>query len=171
MVTHQILLEFVKAEPFRPFRLRLADGRTLDVRHPEMVKVLRSYLILFKSFHGGAELSDEWESVSLELAESVSCLESPVRSLTIHEEGPAMIISKKLHDYVAAEPFRPFRMSMASGQSFDIRHPEMILVGRTSVRVYTVTGSDQNEKWHDVSLMLMETVEPLDAPIHQSSDS
>jgi hypothetical protein len=52
---------------------------------------------------------------------------------------------------------------MASGQSFDIRHPEMILVGRTSVRVYTTTATAENEKWHDVSLMLMETLEPLDA--------
>jgi hypothetical protein len=50
---------------------------------------------------------------------------------------------------------------MASGQSFDIRHPEMILVGRTSVRVYTALGYGDNEKWHDVSLMLMETIEPL----------
>jgi hypothetical protein len=55
---------------------------------------------------------------------------------------------------------------MASGQSFEIRHPEMILVGRTSVRVFTVAG-DHHEKWHDVSLMLMETIEPLDAAVTQ----
>jgi hypothetical protein len=72
--------------------------------------------------------------------------------------------SKQVVDYVAAEPFRPFRMRMASGQSFDVRHPEMILVGRTFARVYPATGSngDVSEKWHDVSLMLMETIEPLD---------
>ena len=76
-----------------------------------------------------------------------------------------MMTSRKLVDYVTAEPFRPFRIKMASGQSFDIRHPEMILVGRTSVRVYTATGDDDNEKWHDVSLMLMETIEPLGATV------
>ena len=42
-----------------------------------------------------------------------------------------MMTSRKLVEYVAAEPFRPFRIRMASAQSFDIRHPEMILVGRT----------------------------------------
>ncbi len=47
-----------------------------------------------------------------------------------------MMTFKKLGDYVTAEPFRPFRIKMVSGQSFDIRHPEMILVGRSSVRVY-----------------------------------
>ncbi len=128
-------------------------------------------MILFKSSHGDAELSDEWESISLELTESVSYLESPAGLLMIHEEGYAMITSQKLHDYVAAEPFRPFRISMASRQTFDIRHPEMILVGRTSVSVYTKTDFEQNVKWHDVSLMLMETVEPLDAQVHQTNDS
>jgi hypothetical protein len=80
-----------------------------------------------------------------------------------------MMTSRKVHDHVAAEPFRPFRMRMASGQSFDIRQPEMILVGRSSVRVYTVAGEEENEKWHDVSLMLMETIEPIDVSVHQTS--
>ena len=74
-----------------------------------------------------------------------------------------MMTVRKVVDYVSAEPFRPFRIKMASGQSFDVRHPEMILVGRTSVRVYTSTepGSENGERWHDVSLMLMETLEPM----------
>jgi hypothetical protein len=70
---------------------------------------------------------------------------------------------------MAAETFRPFRIKMASGQAFDIRHPEMILVGRISVRVYTVTEAEQSEKWHDVSMLLMETTEPLDAPVPQTN--
>ena len=80
-----------------------------------------------------------------------------------------MMTYRKLGEYVAAEPFRPFRIKMASGQSFDIRHPEMILVGRTSVRVHTVTGTEQGEKWHDASMLLMETIEPLDAPVSQKT--
>jgi hypothetical protein len=57
---------------------------------------------------------------------------------------------------------------MASGQPFDIRHPEMILVGRTSARVHSAVGTDENEKWHDVSLLLMETIEPLEVPTSQT---
>ena len=78
-----------------------------------------------------------------------------------------MMISRKVLEYVTAESFRPFRIRMASGQSFDIPHPEMILVGRSSVRIYTVKEGDPHEKWHDTSLMLMETIEPPDVPIHQ----
>jgi hypothetical protein len=76
-----------------------------------------------------------------------------------------MLTFRKLGEYVTAEPFRPFRNRMASGQSFDIRHSEMILVGRTSVRVYAPSEPDSGKPdlWHDVSFMLMETLEPVDA--------
>ncbi len=33
-----------------------------------------------------------------------------------------MMTSRKVVEYVTAELFRPFRMRMASGPSFDIRH-------------------------------------------------
>lgn len=80
-----------------------------------------------------------------------------------------MMTSRKVVESVAAEPFRSFRIRMASGQTFGIRHPEMIMVGRSSVRVYTATGDDQNERWHDISLVLMESIEPLGSPVHQTS--
>lgn len=76
-----------------------------------------------------------------------------------------MMTFRMIGEYVAAEPFRPFRIKMASGQFFEVRHPEMILVGRTSVRVFSMseTGAENGEGWQDVSLMLMETIEPMDA--------
>lgn len=49
MIAPQNILGYVKAEPFRPFRLHLASGRTFDVRHPEMIEVLRSSILMFKS--------------------------------------------------------------------------------------------------------------------------
>jgi hypothetical protein len=76
-----------------------------------------------------------------------------------------MMTSRKLVEYLSAELFRPFRVKMASGQSYEIRHPEMILVGRSSVRIFGATGAGENEKWHDVSLLLMETIEPMDIAI------
>ncbi len=76
-----------------------------------------------------------------------------------------MIAPKFLVATVFAEPFRPFRLHMASGRSFDVRHPEMIKVGRSSVTVYSAPqgDSDAPERWQEVSLMLLESVEPLDA--------
>ena len=79
MMTPQTVLGYVKAEPFRPFRLHMASGRTFDIRHPEMIKVLKSAVLVFKSTGETAEIPDDWESVSLMLAESVSHLEASVR--------------------------------------------------------------------------------------------
>jgi hypothetical protein len=75
-----------------------------------------------------------------------------------------MMTTRSVVEYVAAEPFRPFRIKMASGSSYEIRHPEMILVGRTSARVYTTLDGESGHgaRWHDVSLMLMETLEPME---------
>ena len=76
-----------------------------------------------------------------------------------------MMTLRKDVEYVSAEPFRPFVIRMASGQAFEIRHPEMILVGRSSARVYANTDAvpDNPPHWHDASMLLMETLEPLEA--------
>ena len=76
-----------------------------------------------------------------------------------------MISFQRLVRYVGAEPFRPFRISMASGQSFEIRHPEMISVGRSTAHIYTLMSDDPEEakqREFEVSMLLMESVEPID---------
>jgi hypothetical protein len=78
MITPQTILAYVKTERFRPFRIRMASGRTFEIRHPEMVKVLRSSLLAFSYVSESPNIPDEWESVSLMLTESVSYLETPV---------------------------------------------------------------------------------------------
>ena len=40
------VLEFVHTRPFQPFRLTLTDGRTLDVRHPEMAMVGKTVIVV-----------------------------------------------------------------------------------------------------------------------------
>ena len=78
MMTKQTIQGYVKAEPFRPFRLHLVSGRTFDIRHPELIKILQSTILVFKAAGDSQDLSDEWETVSLMLIESVSHLETPV---------------------------------------------------------------------------------------------
>jgi len=78
MITYQRVLDYVRAEPFRPFRIQMASGRAFEIRHPEMIKVLKSYLLVFKAGSSAAEVPEEFDSVSLLLVESVSHLEAPV---------------------------------------------------------------------------------------------
>lgn len=80
MLTPLQLLLYTKAQPLRPFRLHMASGKTFDIRHPEMVKVGKSFLLVFSFAPGEPELIDRWETVSLMLIESISHLDMPVNA-------------------------------------------------------------------------------------------
>lgn len=78
-----------------------------------------------------------------------------------------MITFQRIASYVAAEPFRPFRITTASGRTFLISHPEMIQVGRTTMTIFTFLSDDPQdakEQKVEVSLLLTESVEPLESP-------
>lgn len=83
-----------------------------------------------------------------------------------------MITYQRLGKYVTAEPFRPFRIRMASGQTLEIRHPEMIAVGRSSAHIHLSMSDDPQEAKlgvREVSLLLMESVEPIDVSLAQDT--
>jgi hypothetical protein len=63
-----------------------------------------------------------------------------------------------------AKPFVPFRIRLNSGHTFDIRHPEMLRVGRSTVYVFTFAGepADPFERMEMVSLVLIESIEALE---------
>jgi len=78
-----------------------------------------------------------------------------------------MISVQRLATYVGAEPFRPFRITTTSGRTFEIRHPEMIHFNRSTMIIHTFMSEDADEATErqvEVSLLLTESVEPLDAP-------
>lgn len=76
-----------------------------------------------------------------------------------------MMIPREILEHVFAEPFRPFRIHTASGRDYEIRHPEMAKVGRTTMIVYAPPDDDPEgpERWHKISMMLIESIEPLDS--------
>ena len=79
-----------------------------------------------------------------------------------------MISLQRIANYISAEPFRPFRISMASGRVFEIRHPEMVQAGKTTLTIFTYMSDDPQEakeRQHEVSLLLIESIEPLNVPV------
>src|SRR4051812_10663225 len=68
--------------------------------------------------------------------------------------------------WTRATPFVPFRIRLNSVRTFDIRHPEMRRVGRSSANVLTITGEPAApyERMDMVSLVLIESVEPIELP-------
>ena len=56
---------------------------------------------------------------------------------------------------------------MNSGRTFDIRHPEMVRVGKRDVLIFTFVSDspDVCDKWQMVSLVLIESMAPLELPV------
>ena len=79
MISPQAVRDYVKAEPFRPFQINMASGKAHEVGHPEMIKILKNYVIVFKAEQDPEEFPEEFQPVSLMLSESLSHLEAPAR--------------------------------------------------------------------------------------------
>jgi hypothetical protein len=67
--------------------------------------------------------------------------------------------------WVRERPFRPFRIWLNSGRTYDIRHPEMLRVGRSTLNIYSYVGEPEDpfERMEMVGLLLIERIEPIDA--------
>ena len=79
------ILFWLKAVPFKPFRICLNSGRTYEIRHPEMLKVSRTTMLVF-SFAGEPQDPSrrwKWSALSWSSASSRSRLR-----LTL--EGPRL---------------------------------------------------------------------------------
>ncbi len=58
--------EFLKRQPFQPFRVTLTDGRSYDVLHPELALLGRSWVALGLARPGDSEVvADRLITVSL----------------------------------------------------------------------------------------------------------
>jgi len=65
-------------------------------------------------------------------------------------------------DLLAQRPFRPFRLVMSSGQTYDVRHPEMAMLTRSDILV----GVDESDEGVPASfkicaLLHVSAIEPL----------
>jgi hypothetical protein len=65
-------------------------------------------------------------------------------------------------DLLGRRPFQPFRLVMSSGQTYEVRHPEMALLTRTDILV----GVDETDdgvpaNFKICSLLHVTAVEPL----------
>jgi hypothetical protein len=56
MATPNQLREFIRAQPFRPFTIRMADDQTFTIRHPENAACSADGLELVILVDGGSHL-------------------------------------------------------------------------------------------------------------------
>lgn len=83
-----------------------------------------------------------------------------------------MMTPREVIDQAFAQPFRPFRIHTASGRDFEVRHPEVVQVGRTNLTIFTPLADipDAEGNWIKISLMLIESIEPMEVASRPAKD-
>ena len=61
------------------------------------------------------------------------------------------------------QPFQPFRLVMSSGLTYEVRHPEMAFLTRTSIHVGVDVEDGIPAEFRICSLLHVTAIEPLDA--------
>ncbi len=75
-------------------------------------------------------------------------------------------------DLMSERPFRPFRLVMSSGQTYEVRHPEMAMVTKSDLLV----GLDEDDelgvptRFKICSMLHVTAVEPLEISSGGSND-
>ena len=66
---------------------------------------------------------------------------------------------------LARRPFQPVRLVLSSGNSYEIRHPEMAMLTRTDILVGTGLAEDGvPAQFKILSLLHITAIEPIQAP-------
>jgi len=85
-------------------------------------------------------------------------------SATALELWESEMTVQTFRELLANRPFKPFRLVMSSGQSYDVRHPEMAWLTRTDLLVgIDITDEGVPAEFKICSLLHVATVEPLGA--------
>ena len=67
-----------------------------------------------------------------------------------------------IREWLTQRPFRPFRLLMSSGQSYDVRHPEMAFLTRTAILIgIDVADDGVPAEFKICSLLHATAIEPL----------
>jgi hypothetical protein len=57
---------------------------------------------------------------------------TPITRFSLHDVGAHLVTRSDLRNCVKQNPFVPFRLVLTEGTSYEVRHPEQIMVARDS---------------------------------------
>lgn len=77
-MTYEEVFEYVDREPFLPFRIEMASGRTYDVHHPENIRVGEHSVVVFDYLPRDERVFGKFKMLGLSLLESIEHLDTPV---------------------------------------------------------------------------------------------
>ena len=77
---------------------------------------------------------------------------------------------EELYEEARRQPFRPFRIVLTTGEIYDIKHPELVMVGRRSIAI-GITSDDSGTAFeHLVRADLLHVVRTEELPVNVSSN-
>jgi hypothetical protein len=71
--------------------------------------------------------------------------------------------SEDIREFLQRKPFQPFRLTLTDGRTYEIRHPELAMVGRSSVAIGVPAPNDPNpvyDRLVTISLLHIMQIEP-----------
>ncbi len=70
-------------------------------------------------------------------------------------------------DLLKEQPFKPFRLVMSSGQTYEVRHPEMAMLTKTDILVGLEVEEDGiPARFKICSMLHMTAIEPLEPTVN-----
>ncbi len=76
---------------------------------------------------------------------------------------------EEIRNRLRRQPFEPFRVRMADGTIYEVRHPEFASVARRSLHVAVPQGTEEADHHVDLNLATVTAIEPLDPTAPGSS--
>lgn len=70
---------------------------------------------------------------------------------------------ESIYEWLQKRPFQPIRVSSSSGESYEVRHPEMALLTRTELLIGIAERRGFPSRYRAISLLHITAVEPLDS--------
>jgi hypothetical protein len=130
-MTLQTFRDLLAERPFRPFRIIMSSGKSYEVRHPEMAMLTRTdiYVGVGKINQGVPAEFRICSLVDVKSVEPATIVQPPTC------KGMVDMTLQTFRDLLTKQPFKPFRIVMSSGKSYEIRHPEMAWLTRTDILV------------------------------------
>jgi hypothetical protein len=81
--------------------------------------------------------------------------------------------SADILEYVRRKPFEPFRITLTDGRTYEIHHPELAMVGRSTVAIGLQTSNGPDliyDRLVNVDLLHIMEAEVLQSPKSSSSN-
>lgn len=70
---------------------------------------------------------------------------------------------ESIYEWLQKRPFQPIRVSSSSGESYEVRHPEMAWLTRTELLIGIAERRGFPSRYRAISLLHITAVEPLDS--------